>query len=211
MGGWVLRRDGEICLDKLQKAAHEVTMRHDALRASPADPLRMLSFILDTAVMFTLVARLLDTRGPWSCRLRRYISWALKQTWPKIQVDRPEEVYGPGDFPSPLVVIPVPDQQNAEWHCKHRRGLLQESGRPVDIALIQLRVKLEGLWVYGVNGGMGDFAILPSPQQLQRRCRILRPGLGGPQPPRGGATLGTGVAGLDSTSLRLPGVAVGKD
>ncbi|CAK9006648.1 unnamed protein product [Durusdinium trenchii] len=163
MGGWVLRRDGEICLDKLQKAAHEVTMRHDALRASPADPLRMLSFILDTAVMFTLVARLLDTRGPWSCRLRRYISWALKQTWPKIQVDRPEEVYGPGDFPSPLVVIPVPDQQNAEWHCKHRRGLLQESGRPVDIALIQLRVKLEGLWVYGVNGGMGDFAILPSP------------------------------------------------
>ena len=162
MGGWVLRKDGEICPDKMEQAAHQVVMRHDALRAVPADPLRMLSFVLDTAVMFTLACRLLD-RYPFTRWIRRCISWALKTSWARIVVKAPESIYGPGDFPSPLVHICVTDQQTAEYYTKERRGMLARTGNPIDIALIQLHVRLEGLWVYGVNGGMGDFVILEAP------------------------------------------------
>eukprot|EP00438_Fugacium_kawagutii_P023672 Skav229464 [mRNA] locus=scaffold2591:20035:22176:- [translate_table: standard] len=164
MGGWVLRKDGDVCCDKLEKAAHQVILRHGALRAYPADPLRLLSFLLDTAVMFTLVSRLLDNcKFTW---LRRCISWALKRSWARVVVRTPESIYGSGrDLQeSPLVQISVTDQQAAENHMKHRRQVLSLSGNPIDIALVQLHARLEGLWVYGANGGMGDFYVFESPQ-----------------------------------------------
>ena len=48
----------------------------------------------------------------------------------------------------------------AEHHLKHRRQILSQSGSPVDIVLVQIHARLEGLWVYGANCGMGDFCIL---------------------------------------------------
>lgn len=166
MGGWVLRKDGEICCDKLEEAAWQVISRHNALRAFPADPLRLLSFILDTAVLFTLVSRLLD-RNPMTRWIRQCISWALKYSWARVVVRAPEALYGPGGrggpgLQRPLVQISVTDQQAAEHHLKHRRQILSQTGSPVDIALVQLNARLEGLWVYGANGGMGDFCILAS-------------------------------------------------
>lgn len=171
MGGWVLRKDGEICCDKLEKAASEVISRHNALRAFPADPLRLLSFILDTAVLFTLVSRLLD-RNPVTRWIRQSISWALKRSWARVVVRAPEALYGPG-LQRPLVQISVTDQQAAEHHLKHRRQILSQTGSPVDIALIQLNARLEGLWVYGANGGMGDFCILASKKNSLGESELL--------------------------------------
>lgn len=66
------------------------------------------------------------------------------------------------------VEIIVEDQPSAEWHCKDRRKLLAESGNGVDIALIQIRTQLEGLWVYGLTGGMGDFVIYRDEERENR-------------------------------------------
>ena len=171
MGGWVLRKDGEICCEKLEKAAIHVISRHNALRAIPADPLRLLSFILDTAVLFTLVSRLLDLH-PLTNWIRRCISWALKQSWARVVVRSPESLYGQ-DQPSPLVQLCVTDQQAAEHHLKNRRQLLSQSGLPVDIALVQIYARLEGLWVYGANGGMGDFTIMAESQSSDSQLILV--------------------------------------
>ena len=181
MGGWVLRKDGEIDCERMKESAAQVVKRHAALRAVPSDPLRLLSFVLDTAVMFTLAARLLD-RTPFTRQLRRLVSWALKHSWSRIAIKKPD-IYPNSN---PLVHLRVQDQQAAEAHAKERRSLLQKSGNPLDIALIQVCVQLEGLWVYGLNGGMGDFTILSQNSDLiyvdRNRTEAAR--LYGPTDPR---------------------------
>ncbi|CAJ1417292.1 unnamed protein product [Effrenium voratum] len=166
MGGWVLRHDDDVSLDRFRQAASQVVRRHRSLCAVPADPLRLLSFVLDSAVMFTLSARLLDRHGLRF--LRRVLSWAFKSCWPRVKVKDPE-VYK--ELP---VEIIVEDQPSAEWHCKDRRKLLAESGNGVDIALIQIRTQLEGLWVYGLTGGMGDFVIYRDEERENRFVLVDR-------------------------------------
>ena len=139
MGGWVLRKDGEIDCERMKDSAAQVVLRHAALRAVPSDPLRLLSFVLDTAVMFTLAARLLD-RNVVTRQLRRLVSWALRHSWSRIAIKKPD-IY-PNS--TPLVHLTVTDQQAAEAHAKERRSLLAKSGNPLDIALIQVCVQLEG-------------------------------------------------------------------
>mmetsp|Transcript_114710 Transcript_114710/g.348985 ORF Transcript_114710/g.348985 Transcript_114710/m.348985 type:complete len:139 (+) Transcript_114710:152-568(+) len=84
-GAWVMRSDSAVDAGKLEEAMRRLVERHPALRARPRETLRLLSFFLDTGILFGLVARLLD-RGPWPCRSTARAtatSWACSAAaWP---------------------------------------------------------------------------------------------------------------------------------
>ncbi|CAE8651959.1 unnamed protein product [Polarella glacialis] len=158
MGGWVLRNDTDMDVDRFKAAALHLVERQWSLRAQPSDPLRLLSFCLDTSVFFTLAARWMD-RGSWPLRrLRLLLSWAIRSAWPKVAVRSREAVYAQKGG-TPLEVVTLHDQTRAEREIRRRRNLLTQSYEPVDIALIRIEARLEGLWVFGNRGGTGDFVI----------------------------------------------------
>jgi len=164
MGGWVMRNDTAVDVGLLEEAARRLVDRHEALRTQIRDPLRLLSFCLDTGILFTLVARRLD-HGAWLARsARRVVSWALRTAWPRVTVAPRAEVYARHACGAPLTVHTVAGQEELETAAKERRTALGQSDEPVDIALLQLEAQLTGLWVYGRRGGGGDFAIVPDPR-----------------------------------------------
>lgn len=166
MGAWVVRIDEEVHVDCLEEAARRLVDRHAALRTQARDPLRLLSFCLDTGILFTMVARRLE-QGPWLARaLRRLLSWGLRTSWSRVSPLSREQVYGRYAAKAPFTVLKVSGQEAFEQAAKDRRNVLGEAYEPLDLALVQLEAQLVGHWVYGRQGGEGDFAILDQPSGL---------------------------------------------
>eukprot|EP00927_Polykrikos_kofoidii_P000683 TRINITY_DN10250_c0_g1_i6.p1 TRINITY_DN10250_c0_g1~~TRINITY_DN10250_c0_g1_i6.p1 ORF type:complete len:1616 (+),score=268.28 TRINITY_DN10250_c0_g1_i6:71-4849(+) len=165
MGAWVVRNDAAVHVGRMEEAARLLVDRHAALRTRHRDPLCLLSFCLDTAILFGMFSRRLDL-GSWLSRaLRRLISWALRTSWPRLTVLPRSKIYARHMAKAPFTVVAVHSQEELEAAVRDRRMILGEASEPVDITLLQLEVQLVGLWVYGRNGGQGEFAIIPNPSQ----------------------------------------------
>jgi len=136
MGSWCLRKEGKIDYDKLVQAAEMLINRHEALRVRKAFPTRVLSFVLDTAVLFQLSAPIY----PW---LRVLAPW-FKAAWPVCEVVRNyKELY-----PDNLV------HRESSWRCQvdlergmRERRFAKWNGENIEISLVELNMHLEGTWV----------------------------------------------------------------
>eukprot|EP00929_Paragymnodinium_shiwhaense_P061539 TRINITY_DN30737_c0_g1_i1.p1 TRINITY_DN30737_c0_g1~~TRINITY_DN30737_c0_g1_i1.p1 ORF type:complete len:1678 (+),score=279.29 TRINITY_DN30737_c0_g1_i1:122-5035(+) len=165
MGSWVMRRDDPVDEARLLKAAGVLIQRHQALRSVVQDPIRLISFTLELAQMYKLLARQLDARGAAFRVLRRLLFWSIKSTYGRIRVRSQVSVYEQCPEQVPLEFVEVKDQVNAEWQLGNRRTILAEVNKPMDIAVIVLQAELAGLWVRltGKRSEAGDFVIAPSP------------------------------------------------
>lgn len=163
MGGWVLRSDALVDPERMRRAAELLIDRHVALRTKVADPLRLLSFIVDGSIVFTLVARMME-RMRWPMPLlRRSLSDVFCRSWPRLDVQPRRERFRHREGEVPFEVFAVNCQEQLEQTCRSRREALGQSHETVDIALLRMDAQLVGLWVYGYRGGEGDFVIMPNP------------------------------------------------
>lgn len=175
MGGWVLRTDRHVDVGRMEEACRRLVDRHAALRAQVVEPLRLLSYCLDTAILLTLVARAMDQGSRMLRTAHCLLSWALKAAWPRLLVRDREEVYRTMTAKVPFEVVRVESQISFETQARQRRTILTEL--PLDIALVQIEVQLVGLWVYGQFGGQGDFVILPQPSSARGSANASECGL----------------------------------
>eukprot|EP00927_Polykrikos_kofoidii_P040291 TRINITY_DN34477_c0_g1_i1.p1 TRINITY_DN34477_c0_g1~~TRINITY_DN34477_c0_g1_i1.p1 ORF type:complete len:1135 (-),score=192.44 TRINITY_DN34477_c0_g1_i1:168-3473(-) len=160
MGAWVMRSDKDVCPKRLEEATRRLVDRHAALRASPNDDeMRLLSFLLDTSVLFSLVARLLDQRSVAWSSVRRCISWALWSSWPRVIVSSRDKMYAAHPAQTPFEIVTVNGQTDVEATITSRREILGNSAAPLDVVLVRLEAQLVGCWVFSTGGGNGGFVI----------------------------------------------------
>eukprot|EP00746_Dinoflagellata_sp_MGD_P151200 gnl/MRDRNA2_/MRDRNA2_82856_c0_seq1.p1 gnl/MRDRNA2_/MRDRNA2_82856_c0~~gnl/MRDRNA2_/MRDRNA2_82856_c0_seq1.p1 ORF type:complete len:905 (+),score=154.03 gnl/MRDRNA2_/MRDRNA2_82856_c0_seq1:84-2717(+) len=160
MGSWVMRSNDAVEIDRLQHAVSQLVDRHPALRSRLDEPWELFSSFVDLGVSFTLWSRL--AAKYWSLGLlRRILSWALMNSWPNLEVVPRTERYASHKGEVPFEVVEVDSQKPFEEEVRWRRNLLRESCEPLDVCLIRMQVQLTGIWVFGNNGGQGDFWIFP--------------------------------------------------
>lgn len=140
MGAWVLRSDEAIDTDVLLAATQWVVDRHSALRAVRMEPLRLTSFLYDSAVLCSLYL-------PLAHRLvSRIVGWGFANSWPRVEVRSRVQVYPTGWGNTPLEVVDMHGGQDMLESAFARRR--RDFGRkpPFDIALYRLHVQLLGEW-----------------------------------------------------------------
>eukprot|EP00971_Amphidinium_carterae_P110406 2187457-Amphidinium_carterae.1 len=142
MGGWVMRSDEKADRIAFKEASRLLVERHEALRTEFRDSQRVLSMLLDTGILFTLVARRLDACGALVRQLRRWVSHALCRCWPRLTILPAEVVYHRHPDFVPFEAFSVKRQPDMERALKSRRNLIATSQEPVDIALVQLEANL---------------------------------------------------------------------
>jgi len=162
MGHWVLRTEDALDHGALLRATQQLVERHGALRTKIIDPLRYMSLIYDAATIFSLYAPLLDTYLAPFRALRRLISRALCQAWPRVKCYSREVIYGerfPGTA-APLHTVRITQGQCAfERELKDRRfGLVP----PGAVTAYELVCHLADVWTWE-RGWKGRFVICPSP------------------------------------------------
>lgn len=140
MGAWVLRSDAPVDHAALLAAMQWLIDRHSALRASHADPINLMSFSYDTAVLAAAYLPLVP-----HC-LRRRVGGCLARAWPRIVVRPRAAVYPDGLGQTPLEFIVVRDGQDGLERSLSDRRWSFARRPPFDAALFELRVPLVGTW-----------------------------------------------------------------
>ncbi|CAE8647777.1 unnamed protein product, partial [Polarella glacialis] len=142
MGAWVLRTDKPVDHDALLKATQALVDQHPALRVQKVDPIRLMSFLFDTAVLWRTYSPLLAPR------IVRWVGRCIFQAWPGIVV-RPRSAVYPCQGNSPLEVHIISDGQDGLERRLSQRRWDFASKPPFDIVLFELSVL--GRWQLNFN------------------------------------------------------------
>ncbi|CAE8617061.1 unnamed protein product [Polarella glacialis] len=145
MGAWVLRTDKPVDHDALLKATQALVDQHPALRVQKVDPIRLMSFLFDTAVLWRTYSPLLAPR------IVRWVGRCIFQAWPGIVV-RPRSAVYLCQGNSPLEVHIISDGQDGLERRLSQRRWDFASKPPFDIVLFELRIPLLGEWRLSVGG-----------------------------------------------------------
>eukprot|EP00931_Biecheleriopsis_adriatica_P053282 TRINITY_DN31168_c0_g1_i1.p1 TRINITY_DN31168_c0_g1~~TRINITY_DN31168_c0_g1_i1.p1 ORF type:complete len:1478 (+),score=278.08 TRINITY_DN31168_c0_g1_i1:51-4484(+) len=190
MGAWVLRTDEQVDHGALLKATQDLVDRHPALRVQKADPVRLMSFMFDAAVLWSLYAQLL----PLPRRVARFVGHCLFSAWPGVVVRPRQAIFPDGLGQTPLQVHTISDGQDAlERHLSDRRRSFYDRP-PFDIALYELRLPLLGDWELSIGGtvrlmhceGEGETGLLYRDLERGLAGHLLGPGdPSWPDPPFG--------------------------
>eukprot|EP00928_Gymnodinium_smaydae_P015765 TRINITY_DN15841_c0_g1_i2.p1 TRINITY_DN15841_c0_g1~~TRINITY_DN15841_c0_g1_i2.p1 ORF type:complete len:1655 (+),score=203.56 TRINITY_DN15841_c0_g1_i2:23-4987(+) len=165
MGHWVLRNDVQIDRQIVVAATQKLVERHPALRVKFVDSLRYLGFVYDAAVLFTVVAPLLDSSILPARLLRRALSWALVRAWPRSKCESREVMYSAKchEHAAPLEFVKLEGGQTAfEQDLKWRRSIVEP---PFQLIAYELVCRLVDVWDY--DKCAGRFAIIRRPASFR--------------------------------------------
>lgn len=163
MGGWVLRSDARVDHGALLTAVQWLIDRHSSLRAVRADPLCLMSFTYDAAVLASLYLPAVSTL------IQQLAGWGFSQCWPRTAVRKRQHVYPHGWGNTPLEVVRLNGGQDVLEHALTQRRWTFESNPPFDIVLFELHLKLVGTWV---RSGGGKVSISQAQQKESLDSRV---------------------------------------
>jgi hypothetical protein len=166
MGYWVLRTDEDLDRTAFVRAGQLLTDRHEALRIQAADPLRYMSILYDSAVIFTLYAPFLMQGSAVARLFRRIISEALTHAWPRVKVWKRQEFYAKSypDTLAPVEILKLDGgQDELELVLRRRRSAMVPPGVVTGYAL---DCYLSDVWAYDNPQWRGKFIIMPVPENL---------------------------------------------
>jgi len=159
MGSWVLRKDEKLDYEKLEQAAILLIQRHKALRAVKDFPTRVLSFVLDSAVLLQLSA----PTHPWLRRLGPY----FQDSWPAVSIVKDYKEMYKGRVVEFIDTFKC--QRDMERGMRFRNMEKKDNwkGENLDLALVEMNLHLEGTYIHYYS--RKTVSIFPSPVEEERK------------------------------------------